>query len=38
MLQDDREVTKPSNFTTFGWFNLRRILISLAMNLTLSGS
>uniref|UniRef100_A0A7C9AM14 Uncharacterized protein n=2 Tax=Opuntia streptacantha TaxID=393608 RepID=A0A7C9AM14_OPUST len=37
-LQDILEVTKPSSFTTLRWSSLRRIKISLAMNLTLSGS
>ena len=38
MLHDNREVIKPSNFTMFGWSSLRRIVISRAINLTLSGS
>ena len=38
MLHDSREVIKPSNFTMFGWSSLRSIVISRAINLTLSGS
>lgn len=37
MLFDRREVIMPSNFMMFGWSSLRRIVISLAMNLMLSG-
>lgn len=37
MLFERREVIMPSNFMIFGWSSLRRIVISLAMNLMLSG-
>ena len=37
-LEDVREVTNPSNFIIFGWSSLRKIRISLAINLTLSRS
>ncbi len=37
MLLDNREVISPSNFMMFGWSSLRRIIISRAINLMLSG-
>ena len=38
MLQESFEVTKPWSLMTLGWSSLLSIRISLAMNLTLSGS
>lgn len=38
MLHDNCELIIPSSFMIFGWLSLRRIIISRAINRTLSGS